>query len=53
MPTYTVRLRINVPSLGERQVDIPNTVAPSLELAIAEAKKALIVEPIAIQKTAD
>jgi hypothetical protein len=53
VPVYTVRLRINVPSLGERPVDFPNITAPTIEAAIEEAKKAVIVEPIAAQKTAE
>jgi len=53
MPVYTIRLRINVPTLGERNVDFPSITAPTIEEAIRQAKAMVIVEPIAGQKTAD
>ena len=53
MPVYTIRLRINVPGLGERLVDLPNTSAASIEAAIAVDKMAVIIEPIVCTKTAD
>lgn len=51
MPTYTVQLRINVPGVGERIVDFPGTVAPTIHEAIQEARKSVIIEPLAVQKT--
>lgn len=52
MPTWLVRLRINVPGLGERLVDIPNVPAPTLEQAVSQARAAVIVEPVQAQQTA-
>jgi hypothetical protein len=53
VPEYTVQLRINVPGLGERIVNFPGTIAPTIQEAIQEARKSVIVEPIAVQKTAN
>lgn len=53
MPVYTIRLRINVPTLGERLVDFPLITATTIEQAIQQAKAMVIIEPIAGQKTAD
>ena len=52
MPTYTIRLRINVPSVGETMRDFPGIVAPSIPAAIELAKAGVIVEAIAVTKTA-
>lgn len=52
MPTYTVVLKVNVPSVGEKSVTFPNIDAPGLTQAIEVAKAGIIVEPIAVQKTA-
>jgi hypothetical protein len=50
MPIYNVRLRVNVPSLGERNVDQTNIMAVDIVDAIKQAKDAVIVEPIQVQK---
>lgn len=52
MPIYTIQLRINVPALGERIVDFPGTVAPTIEAAITAAKTSVIIEAIGALKTA-
>lgn len=51
MPTFTVRLRVNVPGVGDREITLPGIVKPTLEEAIIEAKTNLIVEVIAVTKT--
>lgn len=53
MPVYTVHLRVNVPSVGERPVVIPNVIADSLAQAITAAIAQIKIEPTAVQKTAD
>lgn len=52
MPTWTVLLRINVPTLGSRDVSFPGITAATLTAAIDQAKLGVIVEPIAAQQTA-
>lgn len=51
MPVYTVVLRINVPSLGEKTVTMPNITADSLMQAIAKAQAVIVVEVLGGQKT--
>lgn len=53
MPTYTIRLRINVPSVGETVRDFPGVVAANIPAAITQVISTFIVEAIAAQKTAD
>lgn len=53
MPTWSVQLRINVPSVGEARPIFTGIVAPTIESAIAQAKAGVIVETLASQKTAD
>ncbi len=50
MPIYTVKLRVNVPSLGERNVDQTNIMATDIADAIKQAVAAVIVEPIQVVK---
>lgn len=52
MPTYTVTLKINVPSFGERTVPFPNIVAPTLAQAVDLAKANVVIEAIGAQRTA-
>ena len=52
MPIWTVKLRINVPSLGERLVDFPGITAPTMAAAVAIAITAVIIEPMQAQQTA-
>lgn len=53
MPTFTVRLKINVPGLGTREENMLNLIAPTIESAIAQAKALVTVEALAATKTAD
>ena len=53
MPTYSVQLRINVPTVGEARPVFTGIVATDIEDAIQKAKAGLIVETLAAQKTAD
>ena len=53
MPMYLVRLRVNVPSLGERIVPFPQIAAATIEDAIAQARAMVIVEATSAEKTAD
>src|SRR4051812_1866763 len=53
MPTWTVQVRINVPTVGEARPVFTGIVAATIEAAIAQAKQGFIVETLAAQKTAD
>lgn len=52
MPTWTVQLRINVPTLGERLVLFPGIVAPTMAAAADQAKLSVVVEAMQAQQTA-
>lgn len=52
MPVYTVVLRVNVPTLGERNVTQALITAVDIGDAVKQAIAAVIVEPIQVQKTA-
>lgn len=52
MPTWTVKLRINVPGLGERLQDMPNIAAVTMAEAVGKAVAAVIIEPMQAQQTA-
>lgn len=52
MPVWTVTLRVNVPGMGEQNVDIVNIAAETIEDAIALSYKAVVVIPIAALQTA-
>jgi hypothetical protein len=52
MPTYTIRLNVNVPGLGDRDVIQTLVVASSIEQAIAQAKTNVIITVLAAQQTA-
>lgn len=52
MPVWTVKLRINVPGLGERIQDMPNISAPTLADAVSKAIATVIIEPVQAQQTA-
>lgn len=52
MATWDVRLRIVVPGLGSRVVPFIGLVAPTIEEAIAQARAAVIVEPVQADQTA-
>jgi hypothetical protein len=53
MPTYTVKLRINVPTEGERAITQTGIVANTLEAAIRQAKDNVIIETVLVDKTAN
>jgi hypothetical protein len=53
MPVYSVRLRVNVPAVGETQPLFTSVTAASIEQAIQIARAMVVIEPIAVQKTAD
>lgn len=54
MPTYAVRLIVNVPGLvgGDRTVDQTGIVAGTMEDAIKQAKANIIMRPTQVQETA-
>lgn len=52
MPTYQVQLFVNVPSVGSAQPVQTGIVAPTIEDAIRQAKANIIVDVIAVQRTA-
>jgi hypothetical protein len=52
MPTYTVQLNVNVPGLGNRNVVQTDIVAPTIELAITQAKTSVVITALAAQQTA-
>jgi hypothetical protein len=47
---YTVTLRINVPTIGEKVVTFPNVVANSIPEAIEVAKQGILVEAVKAEK---
>lgn len=51
MPVYTVQIRVNVPSVGEKTITVPNITAASIPQAIAIAQGQITIEPVAAQKT--
>lgn len=51
MGVYVVMFRINVPSLGERVITVPNITADSLAQAIAKAQAGIVIEVMSAQKT--
>ena len=51
MAVYTVTLRINVPTLGERIVAFPTITASDIPDAIRVAQAMVIVEPTIVTKT--
>ena len=53
MPTYSVRLIVNVPSIGERTVDQIGITAVTMEDAIRLAKANISMQPTLVTKTAD
>lgn len=52
MPTYNVRLNINVPSVGDKDLIQTGIVAPDIISAIEKAKANIVVDVLAIQRTA-
>lgn len=52
MPTYTVRLNVNVPSVGDKDLVQQGIVAADITAAIAQARANIVVEVLAIQRTA-
>lgn len=52
MPTYSVQLQINVPSIGQASPVFAGIVAATMEDAITAARANVIVKPIAVQQTA-
>jgi hypothetical protein len=54
MPTYSVRLIVNVPGMvgGDRAVDQAGIVAQSIEDAIKQAKANIVMRPTQVQETA-
>lgn len=52
MPTFNVRLDINVPGVGLRTVDQVGIVAADMATAIALAKDNIKVEPVHVIRTA-
>lgn len=52
MPLWDVRLRIVVPGLGARVVPFLGIDAKTIEEAIAQARAAVIVEPVQADQTA-
>lgn len=53
MPTWSVQIRINVPSVGEARPVFTGIIAATIEQAIAQAKAGFIVETLQAVKTAD
>lgn len=52
MPVWSVRLKINVPGLGERVQDIPNITALTMTEAVGKAIATIIIDAIQAQQTA-
>ena len=52
MPTYSVQVTVNVPSVGTRTFTTVGIVAAAIEAAMTEAKAGITVEVISVQKTA-
>ena len=53
MPTFSVRLIVNVPSIGERTVDQVGIVAATMEDAIRLAQANISMQPTLVTKTAN
>jgi hypothetical protein len=52
MPTFSVRLIVNVPGLGDRTVDQPGIIAASASEAIGKAMSNIIMRATLVQETA-
>lgn len=52
MPTYSVRLIVNIPTVGERTIDQTGIVANTMEDAIQLAKANIVMTPTVVQRTA-
>jgi hypothetical protein len=52
MPIFSVRLIVNVPGLGDRQVDQPGLVAAAAADAIKQAMANIIMRATLVQETA-
>ena len=50
MPLYTVKLRVNVPTLGERIIDVIDIGAVDMSEAIARAAEMVVIEPLVVTK---
>lgn len=51
MPTYTVQLNVNVPTIGDRQVIQTGIVAVDACAAVAQAKANVIMRALQVQET--
>ena len=52
MPTYNVKLAINIPGSGNQEITLPGIAASSLDEAIATAKSGIKVRVIHVIETA-
>ena len=52
MPTYTVQVQVNVPSVGSKTFTTTGIVSPTPEDAMVQAKAGILVQVVALQQTA-
>lgn len=52
MPTFNVRLDVNVPGVGNATSNQTGIVAPTMEEAITKAKTNVVIAPTLVQQTA-
>jgi hypothetical protein len=52
MPTYSVRLIVNVPSIGDRTVDQTGITAPDMTTAIRLAMANIVMRATLVTETA-
>lgn len=53
MPTYSVQLLVNVPTVGEARPVFVGIVAATIEEAIKQAAAGVIIRALAAQQTAE
>ena len=52
MPVFDVTLRVNVPSLGQRDVTYTGIIAPTMAEAVKQVSANVIIKPIVVTETA-
>lgn len=52
MPTYSVQLNVNVPSVGDKNLVQTGITAPDYINAVAQATANIIITVLAVQRTA-
>lgn len=52
MPTFSVRLIVNVPGVGDRPIDQNNITAPDMAAAVKEAMSNIKMRPVQVVETA-